>query len=310
MKNKRVITGLLICMMFMMVLSGCSEKGRLKINFKKGDSYKVEVYSNSKSVETVSNKNIESNQTEKDVYIYKVVDVDKDGTYTINSTIKSISFKYTGTGGTLEYDSSKDIVKNDFNSMIMTSFIGRNFTIKITPTGEVKKVTGFDELINSQVNSCPFNENYKTTERNILNQFFSKDALKEQIKQMFNLYPDKKVNVGDKWNIQTSISSGVPVLINSIFQLKNDKNGVAEISENSKINTDGNEKVPNTGGVNALCNASGNQSGTIRINEDSGLIIDREITQKITGTIGLGGKSDSQSIPINTEVTASCKMSK
>lgn len=311
MKGKSII-GLLICIVFMLALSGCGENGKLMIKFKKGDSYKVEANNSSKTKMTISNQNNENDEIEKYVYNFKITDIDKDNTYTINSTIKSIYFKSTGSGGTYEYDSLRDTAKNDINSMMMTSFIGKSFTIKITPTGEVKEVTGFDELINTQIDNLPLGDEYKTTEKNILKQFFGKDSLKQQVEQMFKVYPDKKVNVGDKWSTKMSTSLGIPMIIDSTFQLKEEKDAIATVSEYSKIYVDQNKKTVKIDGMNEKANVSGVQNSTIKINENSGLIIDQEITQKLTGTIGMNKdkQSASQTVPVTEEITTSYKMSK
>lgn len=302
MKNKKAITILLICMAFMLALGGCGEKGKLMMNFKKGDSFNVEMNTNLKTTMNILNQNVETDEVEKVLYNYKITDIDKDNVYTIKATIKSIYMKSANEKGTNEYDSSKDIGKNDINSNLMTSLIGRAFTIKLTPVGEVKEIKGFDELIKTWTSN--------TTEQDSLKKLFGNDALKEQVEQMFKLYPDKKVNVGDKWTTDMSISSGIPMSIKTTLQLKDKKNGIATIDENSKIGMNGDKSVMDFGGLKFKLNLSGDQNGTIKIKENPGLITNREITQKITGTMSVEGNEqlNGKSFPITIESTISYKI--
>lgn len=312
MKSKKIITGLLLFMMLMLALSGCGEKGKLMMNFKKGDSYNVEASINTKTTMNIMNQNVETNLIENVKYNYSITDVDKSNTYTIKCTIKSMNMKQTSAQGSVEYDSSKNAADSDAVSKMMSSMIGKSYTMKITSSGEVKEITGIDEMMNGIINSTELKDSDKTAAQNVFKQFLSDDVVKQQAEEMFKLYPNKKVNIGDKWNTSMNISAGIPMSINTTLQLKDEKDGVATINEDSKIKVDGDKATLDMEGMKFKYNISGKQNGTIKIKEDSGLITNQEITQKLTGTIGIDGNEQigSQSFPVTIETTASYKMSK
>lgn len=313
MRNKKTIISLLLCMCmtFMLVLSGCNNKDKLMLNFKQGDSFNVEENTNLKTIMTVSNQNIETDQNEKVTYNYKIVDVDKNNIYTIKSTIKTMYFKQASTQGNIEYDSSKNASNSDALSKMMNSVIGKSYILKITSNGEVKEINGVDEIINDALSNTGLNEKDKSEVLSTFNQIFNNEALKQQIEQMFRLYPDKKVNVGDKWNRNTDITAGIPMLIDSTMQFKEEKDGIAYIAGNSKIKVNEKNAVMNISGMKFNYNLTGDENGSFNVKEDSGIISDGKINQKLSGTICVdNGQIIREGFPISIESSISYKMSK
>ena len=85
--------------------------------------------------------------------------------------------------------------------------------MKVDEEGKVLEVTGFDEIINGMVDSMGVDEDMKMQMRASLKDQFNEQELKDQFAQVFMIFPNKEVKVGDSWEKNYRYGRKMPAAI-------------------------------------------------------------------------------------------------
>lgn len=159
-------------------------------------------------------------------------EVDDKGTGTL--TVKYESLAARGTGLLeYDYDSEKDKKESD-NPMVkvLAKLVGQSFTVKVTPTGQVSEVKGFEKILEKMAA-----EGGDEGTNMMLKQMLSNDTMKTMMQQWFSPLPSEKVGKGDGWT--NDVSMPVPPLgqMKMTFKskLSDVKDGNAHIDQDIKI---------------------------------------------------------------------------
>ena len=143
------------------------------------------------------------------------------------------------------------------------NMIGKSVIIQLSKDNEIINVSGFDELMN--------HEGKDSAGRQMLKKMFSKDQINSMFGMMFNMYPKKPVKAGESWNGNTKINimGGINMDVNNKYTLLSVKDGMAEISIDGTIQTNG-EIGQQSQGVKM--DMSGSEKGTLQIRMDNGYL--------------------------------------
>jgi hypothetical protein len=159
-------------------------------------------------------------------------EVDDQGTGTL--TVKYESLAARGSGLLeYDYDSEKDKKESD-NPMVkvLANLVGQTFTMKVTPSGQVKEVKGFDKILEKML-AAGGDENSNM----MFKQMLSDDTMKTMMQQWFSPLPAEKVAKGEAWS--NDVSMPVPPLgqMKMTFKsrLADVKDGSAHIDQDIKI---------------------------------------------------------------------------
>lgn len=268
----------------------------LKFNLDKGKTY---VY----SMKTHFDMNIEmmgkKMNTGGDMdfgFNMKVDDIDAQGNRMLTDTYDAIRFKVSAMGMDMGYDSKNagDTTKENMMSgmfrKIFGSMLGKAFKMTMSPKGEISKIEGLKEMVQSMSEHLDIPENMKDKMQQQMQQSFSDDQIKQSFQQGFGFYPDKPVKVGDTWNKDMDRN------MNNMAMKVNSKYSVKEVTDNSvvlevtgTIAAAGKDSTATTSGIDM----KGNTKGTMDIDRATGLAKKgtMEMNMKIT-TPGLSSPMD------------------
>ncbi|OPZ94052.1 MAG: hypothetical protein BWY74_00877 [Firmicutes bacterium ADurb.Bin419] len=286
---KKALSALLILGM-VFSLSACNSNLALFINVKAGDNYKYHMLMNqTTNTETMGQKSSSTQEMTTD-YTISVADVDSEGNMTLNykyDTIK-VEMETNGTKQTIDSNSSDS---DDPTSGMYKKLIGKGFSTKMTKYGEIKEVSGIDDMINSMVESinsgdseemASFIEQTKAS----LKESFGDETIKSNIQQSTNIFPKTSIKIGDSWDVNSSIQTLVPLDIKTTYTLDKVENGIAYISLKAEYHTD-NSEASDFMGMKMTTDISGTMTGTIKANIKNGLLSEGEITQNMTGKMSI-----------------------
>jgi len=235
----------------------------LKFNFQKGKTYNYLM-----SFEVSQKKGDQSRgSTMKWNYDMQVED-EKDGLKTIKTTYKRIAMEVDMPNGQkMEFSSEKEVDAMDFMQLPSKMFgviKGKSFLMQVNEKGEVVSVTGFDKIGEAVINETNFPEEMKPMLRQNFQKQFNDDAVKQMFSQSFEIFPNKKVKIGDDWKTDANF---LKQEVSTVYTVKNIKGNRVFLTGTSKIkSSDGND--------------SGTQTSKLIIDARTGLMIDGVFDQK------------------------------
>ena len=110
-------------------------------------------------------------------------------------------------------------------------------------------------------------------------------AMKQNLQTMFALYPDGPVAVGESWQRKVTTSKGMPAVLEAVYTLKNRSSGVCTIELHAKVSPNPDAPPVEMGTGKREYELSGEQRGTMVVDEASGLPRKMTTTQVVSGTM-------------------------
>ncbi|HYH14552.1 MAG TPA: DUF6263 family protein [Flavisolibacter sp.] len=279
------ITFLFAFLLILLMGSACSDNKNATANFQfnlqKGKAYEYEMDFDIK--QELSGQNIATNM--KSDYVMEVIG-DDGNVKTLKTTYERFAMNVEMPDRTISADSdSKDTSSmGDIAdpSQLMTAMFGalkgKSFIIKVDKEGKVTEVTGLNEIADAMVNSLRVKEEMKPMVRQAFTQQFNEQNIKEIFSQSFNIFPNKPVQVGDSWEKKMAGTTAMPMDVTTTYTVKS--------IEGNMVNLDAKSKMNFTGGGNM----SGEQTGTMKVDAKTGLVVDAEFNQKMEGQMQMTTK--------------------
>ncbi len=290
--TKNVLTSFVAVCAILVLFSCGKENTELKINFKKGDKYLYTTQVNQK-INSFGMQMEQGMQMEM-IYAYSG---DEGANKKLDITYNHVMITMNSPMGQMKYD-SKDSGQKDPEYAFMDNLIGKSFYITVAPNGDIVNVGGLSELIRSLPASTD------NDVRASMESQLGDTAIKLMMQNSFDMYPGKKVAVGDTWTKKTMTNySGVNINVENTYTLKAVNGSQASVGIVSIMSLPSADSLNN--GVPMQMEMNGKQEGTLEIDIASGQIISGKTTQTIEGKLSANG----QTIPmsINGDITISSK---
>jgi len=275
-----------ILLLLSVIGNACSDNkntatANFQFNLQKGKAYEYEMNFDIK--QDLSGQNIATNM--KSDYVMEVVE-DDGNVKTLKTTYERFAMNVQMPDRTISADSDhKDTTTmseisdpSQLMSAMFGALKGKSFIIKVDKEGKVTEVAGLQEIADAMVNSMKVKEEMKPMVRQAFTQQFNEQNIKEIFSQSFNIFPNKPVKVGDSWEKKVAGSSTMPMDVTTTYTVKS--------IEETLVNLDAKSKMNFTGGGNM----SGEQTGTMKVDAKTGLVVDAEFNQKMEGQMQMTTK--------------------
>jgi len=212
------------------------------------------------------------------LYSMLVSDVQGD-VRSVTTSYKKIHMNMNVMGMEIDIDSDKpqgnddtDPAKNPLGMMnkMISSLVDKPFVIKVNEEGKVLEVDGFEKIIEDMINTLTVDESAKAQARASMKDQFSEQNIKDQFAQVFYIFPNKEIKVGDTW--EKSYSTGGKMAANNttVFTVKSIEGDHVSLTTKTKIKSAGEQDL------------EGEQSGNVLVDSKTGLMINAEFDQDIT----------------------------
>lgn len=295
MKKTVALVGIAV-ISWVLLLNGAhaaSDKVELRFRFEEGKSYKLLVTVEQNIVMWIEGEEQEINQTIGIGETFNVKKVDADGTATIEVTFGSMSMKMDGPTGQFDYDSEDPPEEIPLPARGFAAMVGQGFTMKMTPDGQVKELSGVGEMLEKIVESLELSEGpMKDMIVEGIKNHFGDKALKEMMEQMLGGFPGKPVGIGDSWSQELTLTMGFPMTIENTCTLIDRKDGVATIKVESTIKPNKDAPPMKIGPMTMKYDLKGTQKGTFKLDEATGWFVGGEMKQKMSGEMTMKGVAD------------------
>ena len=169
------------------------------------------------------------------------------------------------------------------DNMIKDAFVkvvGKMFTMKVDPEGNILSVEGFDEIIKDIIDSAAVNEDMKLQMKVSLQDQFNEQQLKDEFSQALMIFPNKNVVVGDSWQKEYQRGGKIPAQFSTIYTVS--------ASDDNRITLDAKTTISP---VSKEMESKGRQTGTLLVDRKTGLVTSAQFKQQIdAGTTDLNLK--------------------
>jgi hypothetical protein len=235
---------------------------------------------------------------------YDVIGSNENGDIDINLTYTRIKVEQDFGFQSSEYDSESP---PDYIEPSMRGYgavVGSELGVRMGKKGRIIELRGVDTMLDKMIEDLDLPDSPAKNEMiAAMRSQFGEDALRQALEQITGFYPESPVNTGDKWTSEKLVSTGFPMKVVDNYTLRSRKNGVADIDISSEITSSPDSAGVQMGPVSIFYDIAGSHSGSIEVDESTGLPIKSEIDMSLSGTVRASGIPDEepQSWPIRTD---------
>ena len=224
---------------------------------------------------------------------YKILSKKDNGNYEISARYDRVKSSQTFGMQKVEFDSDSMPDYIDPSMIGYKHMVGSELKMEITPEGRVKKLDGFQEILDKIIEELNIPD---SPERNqIINNLrgqFGDEAMRQSFEQITSFYPEEPVNTGDQWHSESAMDVGFPIVVDSDYKLLSRENGMAEIDVAATVHSNPGSDNIDMGSFSLTYIIDGTQNGRITLDESSGLPVSSDITQQFTGTVSVSDAPD------------------
>lgn len=269
----------------------------LKFNFNPGDKFRYTMDTRQVITQSMMGQQMVINQDILMQGLYDVQAGDKQDNRKLTVMYDRVSMKTGMAGMSMEYD-SQDSTKQDPNLKSMGGILNKPFSMIVSQTGEITRVEGLSEMLNSMVD--PNDPNAETVRKN-MEGMMNDSSIRSMMQQSFNIYPDKPVAPGDTWKRTMSNNIGFMVMnLDNEYKLVSVNNGIAHIEVKTTITSKPGSAAQSMG---MQMDMSGTQNGTMDVEVANGMITESKMKQDLKGKVSVQGQSIPMDIKSDVHVT-------
>jgi len=190
---------------------------------------------------------------------------------------------------------SNDTVKSTQNRLIK-GMINKSFYVFVNQQGNISRIDGLDEIINSIGNDLSIDINIKNSFIENIDNSFGKSYFENSFQYAFLKFPEEKIREGDSWKYSSSIASNLSNLsVTNHAKLINIEKKQLIINLTSRIDTP-NPAFNKGDEVEQKVELKGSGNTKINLSRELTLPFESHSNQKTSGTILIKINDESQEI--------------
>ncbi|MEN9698896.1 MAG: hypothetical protein RLZZ301_94 [Bacteroidota bacterium] len=272
-------------------LPAWAQRYRVELNLEKGAAYILNTDSKVSTTLNVENKEINTVIGVKGVLSFEVLEL-MDSVFLLEAHYDMLETNIKMLDKTIQYSSESED-EDDVVSQLYAALIVTPFQLKLSKTGKVLEVRDLDAILSNTLEQFDFDSETKEALHKQLSQSFNENAVIGNIELVTAIFPKTMVAVGDKWPIQSNITSPFPLTINTLYELKEVSPKEFVIQGTAKIRTFDSDARMEMNGVFLSYDLTGTISSEIRIERKSGWTIQSSNTKNMKGTSSVRKKAHS-----------------
>lgn len=236
-----------------------------------------------------------------------VVEKFENGVYDLTLNVLSKKMTSKADGKTIVIDTKQSAPKDEnLKGMwtINSALAGSKFGVKMKENGEIISISGIDELykklekaitplIKDANHRKQFLENFKLG--------FNEAIMKEEFSKGINILPKEGAKIAGTWKETENLDPEGKIKNTTTYTLSKVENGVAEISVKGSIPKKSEKQTQE--GITATMSIEGTQSGTIKVDENTGWIQTSKMTIKTINKQSFTDGKNTESATSTTETT-------
>lgn len=274
---------------------------QLHLNPGRGSVYYYDIENNSEIKISLDNNEVD-NINKSNVGISYSVDKDSSGNFLLTIAYDKLHV-YTKNGDK-EIDADAQNAKFSLNPTERMLGILKNvsLTAVVTPTGDVKDIRGYKELSSQLMAGLDTSDaNVKRVAQAQLDKIIGSQMIQKNLDQLFKIFPDSAIHVGDKWKINSAENSDFNLNVKTTFHLDDINSELAFVKSESEI--EGDRTPLAMMGYSVIPDLKGTQKASYEIEAKTGMLLNSHIESEVKGSLQMQGRE----IPVNINVTVTIK---
>lgn len=265
-----------------------------------GDIYHFSMIMEQSVTQTLNEQAMNVEQTMGFGFSLTAAKTDEEKNVWVDVSYEWIQIKQTGPAGEIEFDSRNPSESEDASTKAFNALIGKGYSMKVSPSGEILEISGLDTMISALLNDMEIeDEELAAQMEEQFNKQYNEETLKEQMGNMVIQYPEGAVEIGDTWTASVKSSALVPLAVDTTYTLLAYQDGIATIGTSSTISSDSEASATDMGAYQIQYNLSGTQEGTTDVDTAVGWSASSTITQTVTGSMTMTMGTDEVAVPIS-----------
>lgn len=237
---------------------------------------------------------------------FEVVEVESDGTQTLTVTYTHVALKQQGPMGPVNFDSSRPPAKLPLTAQPFAALVDQQFSVSLSPKGQVRALVGLDTIVEKMLAGLKMGEGpAKAAMEKGIREQFGPEAMKQNLQNLLNVYPDKPVDVGDGWTHTAAMKQGLPLIAETTYRVRKITADTVTLEADSRISPNPHAEPMDMGALKLEYLLGGTQSGTMELDRATGWTRRSEMTQAFSGRmrVTLGQQKIDEPIVINGTMT-------
>ncbi len=259
-----------------------AQKTTLEIQLKTGEVYQQKTYSKMNIEQDMSGQKIAMVMIIKGHMSYLVQSLDQS-IYHMEVEYDSLNMSMDLPQGKIEFGTDNNSSENVF-SKIMLQMINKPFQVRMNNKGKILEIKNIEVLFDDAFKEFPEIPEAQVVQiKKQLMDAYGEKAFKGSIEMISAIFPDSPVVIGDSWVNQTKLESGMAAEMSTTYTFKEDNSDYYLIHGDSKIETIDKDAYIESNGMSMRYDLQGVMDSTIKIDKDTGWIIEALIDQNIQG---------------------------
>ena len=196
--------------------------------------------------------------------------------------MKKVQMKYTKMDMNMDMDvpGANSDEMNERMKDVADAMVNKTITLLLDKDNKIVESEGLVELMSAD-------PNMSDVQREVVSKMFDKDQLNQSFGQMFQMYPDKPVQVGDSWvkNLDLAMG-GIKMKSKVTYELKSVDGNTASIGIKGAIDGEGSM---NSAGTDMKMSMKGSQDGQTKVDLQTGYMQSADLNGDIKATANAAG---------------------
>ena len=272
----------------------------LQLNPTDGSQYLYSVTRSTEFEMEVDGKKVD-NKNRSQMEITYTIGRDSMGDIVLNTVYNKIHL-YTKNGDTeQEEDADKGEESTDPAEKMLGILKDAKLRVVVSSAGVIKSMQGDEEIKSKLMAGFSPGDTYaKNIAAQQWDQRIKAGLIKDNMQELFKVFPDSAVHVGDRWKMSSTQHVDIDLNNNSSFLLKEIVDGTAVIRSEGDITSS--QSSGSLNGTLYTADLKGKQQGDLEVEVATGMLLTSTSESEITGTISSMGRDIPVTISISLKV--------
>lgn len=295
----------LLALPLLALLAGCSDGPRmLQLGLSEGQATRFRYAYQQNVRQQVGDKEGSIDQTLTFEWLEEV-EATSDEAADVGITFEVVKFQQVTHAGSQSFDSTDPDTTPTWGTKGYAGLVGRGFETRVAPDGELLSVRGCATLASDILREhyggeSQADENYGAS----FARQFSDEAMRDMLRPVREIYPDRPVSVGDSWTRELEVTTGFPRVHAMTFTLEEVREGRWIVGMTSVVTPL--EDAPPTayGSFQMTVRLAGSEQGEFELSTADGQLLAAKVSHELKGSsLVQGGEAAGQGMPMEFEGT-------
>lgn len=272
----------------------------LHLNPKPGSQYYYDISNSTETNIELEGQEIKNSNTTT-VGITYVIEKDTGSNYIFKMGYDKAHISTKNGDNEIEMDASDAKLSLNPAEKMLGALKNASLVVSVSPNGDVKIVSGYKELSQDLMAGLDSNNlTARAVAQKQLDKIIGEGMIQKNLDQLFKIFPDSTIRVGDKWKINSKQNGDFNLNVNTSYQLKDINDNIALINSESDIASD-NTPIAMMG-YQLVPNLKGTQDGKYEVNTKTGMLMKGTVKSEIKGNVQMAGREVPIKIKMKVEI--------